>query len=100
MYAFLRERPAMTADGVARRWRSSERPQWTPSWPVLRSRRSSTAFGIGRDPNPHLGSGGTGTHHCVGAIADHIPGIAVAAEPVRPRSGRLNGFKEFRVTCG
>src|SRR5690606_7999908 len=25
------------------------------------------AFDIGRNPNPHVGFGGTGTHYCVGA---------------------------------
>ncbi|ONI70745.1 steroid C27-monooxygenase [Actinosynnema sp. ALI-1.44] len=68
-------------------------------------------FDIGRDPNPHLGFGGTGAHYCIGAnlarleidlmfnaIAEHMPNIAKAADPVRLRSGWLNGFKEFQVT--
>jgi cholest-4-en-3-one 26-monooxygenase len=68
-------------------------------------------FDIGRDPNPHLGFGGTGAHYCIGAnlarleidlifnaIADHMPNIAMAADPVRLRSGWLNGIKEFPVT--
>jgi cholest-4-en-3-one 26-monooxygenase len=67
-------------------------------------------FDITRDPNPHLGFGGTGAHYCVGAnlarveidlifnaIADHMPGIRGEAEPRRLRSGWLNGIKELRV---
>jgi cholest-4-en-3-one 26-monooxygenase len=69
------------------------------------------AFDIGRDPNPHLGFGGTGAHYCIGAnlarleidlifnaIADHMPNIAMAADPVRLRSGWLNAIKDFQVT--
>jgi cholest-4-en-3-one 26-monooxygenase len=68
-------------------------------------------FDILRDPNPHLGFGGTGAHYCVGAnlakleidlifnaIADHMPDIRQAAEPRRLRSGWLNGIKELQVT--
>ena len=68
-------------------------------------------FDITRSPNPHLGFGGHGAHFCVGAnlarleielmfeaIADHLPGIAAAGEPVRQRSGWLNGVKSFPVT--
>jgi cholest-4-en-3-one 26-monooxygenase len=67
-------------------------------------------FDITRSPNPHLGFGGRGAHYCVGAnlarleielmfgaIADHLPGIAAAGEPVRQRSGWLNGIKAFPV---
>jgi len=67
-------------------------------------------FNILRDPNPHLGFGGTGTHYCLGAnlarmeielmfnaIADIVPGIKVTGEPRRLRSGWLNGIKELRV---
>jgi cholest-4-en-3-one 26-monooxygenase len=69
------------------------------------------AFDITRDPNPHLGFGGTGPHYCVGvnlarlqiglifdAIADHMPNIKKAGEPRRLRSGWLNGIKELQVT--
>jgi cholest-4-en-3-one 26-monooxygenase len=68
-------------------------------------------FDITRDPNPHLGFGGTGAHYCVGAnlakveidlifnaIADQMPNIRAEAEPRRLRSGWLNGIKELRVT--
>jgi cholest-4-en-3-one 26-monooxygenase len=67
-------------------------------------------FDITRDPNPHLGFGGTGAHHCIGAnlarleidlifnaIADQMPNIAKVAEPRRLRSGWINGIKELRV---
>ena len=68
-------------------------------------------FDITRDPNPHLGFGGTGPHYCVGvnlarlqiglifeAIAEHMPNIQKAGEPRRLRSGWLNGIKELQVT--
>jgi cholest-4-en-3-one 26-monooxygenase len=68
-------------------------------------------FDITRNPNPHVGFGGTGAHYCVGvnlarlqiglifdAIADHMPNIKKAGEPRRLRSGWLNGIKELQVT--
>jgi cholest-4-en-3-one 26-monooxygenase len=67
-------------------------------------------FDIARDPNPHLGFGGTGTHYCLGAnlarleielmfgaIADAMPDIAKADEPERLRSGWVNGIKRMPV---
>jgi cholest-4-en-3-one 26-monooxygenase len=67
-------------------------------------------FDILRDPNPHVGFGGTGAHYCLGAnlarmeinlifnaIADHMPNIRQVAEPVRLRSGWLNGIKHYAV---
>ena len=68
-------------------------------------------FDILRDPNPHLGYGGLGTHYCLGAslakleiqlifnaIADAMPGIAKAGDPVRLRSGWINGIKSLPVS--
>jgi cholest-4-en-3-one 26-monooxygenase len=68
-------------------------------------------FDIKRDPNPHLGFGGTGAHYCIGAnlarmeinlifnaIADHLPDITMIGEPARLRSGWLNGIKHLPVS--
>jgi len=68
-------------------------------------------FDIGRNPNPHLGFGGLGTHYCLGAslakleielifnaVADAMPGIAKTGDPVRLRSGWINGIKQLPVT--
>ncbi|MGJ0118790.1 cytochrome P450 [Williamsia sp. MIQD14] len=70
-------------------------------------------FDIMRDPNPHVGFGGHGTHYCIGAnlarmeinlifnaIADHMPDITKLAEPERLRSGWLNGVKRLAVDYG
>jgi cholest-4-en-3-one 26-monooxygenase len=70
-------------------------------------------FDIRRSPNPHLGFGGSGAHFCLGAslarleidlifnaIADHMPGIRLAGEPRRLRSGWLNGMKKLPVSYG
>ena len=70
-------------------------------------------FDVLRNPNPHVGFGGTGAHYCVGAnlarmtvdlmfnaIADHIPDIESVAEPQRLRSGWLNGIKHWQVDYG
>ncbi|KQR99649.1 steroid C27-monooxygenase [Williamsia sp. Leaf354] len=70
-------------------------------------------FDILRDPNPHVGFGGHGTHYCIGAnlarmeinlifnaIADHMPDITKLAEPERLRSGWLNGVKRLSVDYG
>src|SRR6201999_1714732 len=67
-------------------------------------------FDVTRDPNPHLGFGGTGAHYCVGAnlarmeinlifnaIADHLPDITMIGDPKRLRSGWLHGIKELPV---
>jgi cholest-4-en-3-one 26-monooxygenase len=67
-------------------------------------------FDITRSPNPHLGFGGSGAHFCLGAnlarleidlifnaIADHMPGIALAGEPERLRSGWLHSIKHLPV---
>jgi cholest-4-en-3-one 26-monooxygenase len=68
-------------------------------------------FDIGRDPNPHLGYGGYGTHYCLGAslakleielifaaIADAMPDIRKAGDPLRLRSGWINGIRQLPVT--
>jgi cholest-4-en-3-one 26-monooxygenase len=67
-------------------------------------------FNILRDPNPHVGFGGTGAHYCIGthlarmtislqfaAIADHMPALLPLAKPERLRSGWLNGIKHWQV---
>ncbi|KKW64853.1 cytochrome P450 [Mycolicibacterium elephantis] len=67
-------------------------------------------FNILRDPNPHVGFGGTGAHYCIGAnlarmtiylifnaIADHMPDLASIGEPERLKSGWLNGIKHWQV---
>ncbi|WP_280185656.1 cytochrome P450 [Nocardia gipuzkoensis] len=67
-------------------------------------------FDVLRDPNPHVGFGGTGTHYCVGAnlarlqidlmfnaIAEVMPNLRQVADPVRLRSGWLNGIKRWEV---
>jgi cholest-4-en-3-one 26-monooxygenase len=64
-----------------------------------------------RSPNPHLGFGGSGAHFCLGAslarleielifnaIADQLPRIRLAGDPVRLRSGWLNGIKTLPVS--
>ena len=67
-------------------------------------------FNILRDPNPHVGFGGTGAHYCIGAnlarmtidlmfnaIADQMPDLAPITRPERLRSGWLNGIKHWQV---
>ncbi|CQD14416.1 cytochrome P450 124 [Mycobacterium lentiflavum] len=67
-------------------------------------------FNILRNPNPHVGFGGTGAHYCIGAnlarmtidlmfnaIADAMPDIKSAGKPQRLRSGWLNGIKHWQV---
>ena len=68
------------------------------------------SFNIMRDPNPHVGFGGTGAHYCIGAnlarmtidlifgaIADHMPDLTPLSGPQRLRSGWLNGIKHWDV---
>ncbi|KZS67453.1 steroid C27-monooxygenase [Mycobacterium kansasii] len=70
-------------------------------------------FDILRDPNPHVGFGGTGAHYCVGAnlarmtislifnaIADYMPDLKPISQPERLRSGWLNGIKHWQVDYG
>lgn len=67
-------------------------------------------FNIERNPNPHLGFGGTGPHYCIGAnlarveinamlnaIADLIPDIEMTGTPTRGRSGWINGIATMPV---
>ena len=67
-------------------------------------------FNILRDPNPHVGFGGTGAHYCIGAnlarmtinlifnaIADVMPDITPIGAPERLKSGWLNGIKHWQV---
>jgi cholest-4-en-3-one 26-monooxygenase len=67
-------------------------------------------FNILRDPNPHLGFGGTGAHYCIGAnlarmtidlmfnaIADHMPDLTPMGEPERLRSAFITGIKHWPV---
>ncbi|GFG74252.1 cytochrome P450 [Mycobacterium botniense] len=67
-------------------------------------------FNILRNPNPHVGFGGTGAHYCIGAnlarmtielmfnaIADHMPDLTPISTPQRLRSGWLNGIKHWQV---
>jgi cholest-4-en-3-one 26-monooxygenase len=68
------------------------------------------AFNILRDPNPHVGFGGTGAHYCIGAnlarmtidlmfnaIADHIPVLTPVSAPERLRHSMINGIKHWQV---
>ena len=68
-------------------------------------------FDIMRDPNPHLGFGGTGIHYCLGAslakleielmfsaVADVMPAIRKAGDAERLRSGWMNGVKRLPVS--
>ena len=67
-------------------------------------------FDVLRNPNPHVGFGGSGAHYCLGAnlarleidlmfnaIADAMPSISKAGEPERLRSVWLNGIKRLPV---
>jgi cholest-4-en-3-one 26-monooxygenase len=67
-------------------------------------------FNIMRNPNPHVGFGGTGEHYCIGAnlarmtinlifnaVADHMPDLKPISAPERLRSGWLNGIKRWEV---
>jgi cholest-4-en-3-one 26-monooxygenase len=67
-------------------------------------------FDITRNPNPHVGFGGTGAHYCIGAnlarmtidlifnaVADHMPDLTPISAPERLRSGWLNGIKHWQV---
>jgi cholest-4-en-3-one 26-monooxygenase len=67
-------------------------------------------FDITRNPNPHVGFGGTGAHYCIGAnlarmtvglvfnaIADNMPDLRPIGDPERLKSGWLNGIKHWQM---
>jgi methyl-branched lipid omega-hydroxylase len=71
------------------------------------------AFDIGRDPNPHVGFGGPGTHFCLGAhlarreiqvmfrdLLRWVPDIRMTGEPQRLRSMFINGIKHLPCDPG
>ena len=130
---FKRERPATTADEIVR-WATPvtsfqrtaledtelDGVQIKKGQRVVMVYRSANfdedvfedpyTFDILRDPNPHVGFGGTGAHYCIGtnlarmtidlmfnAIADAMPDIKSLAKPERLRSGWLNGIKHWQV---
>lgn len=70
-------------------------------------------FDMDRDPNPHLGFGGTGAHFCIGAnlarmeieliyeaLAEQIPDISVIGPPNRLNSSWINSVKSLPVRYG
>ena len=130
---FKRERPETTADEVVR-WaspvtsfqRTATRDTELSGVKIQKGQRvvmfyraanfddevfdDPYSFNILRDPNPHVGFGGTGAHYCIGthlarmtvnlmfnAIADHIPDLRPLAEPQRLQSGWLNAIKHWKV---
>ncbi len=130
---FKRERPATAADEIVR-WatpvtsfqRTATQDTELGGMPIKKGQRvvmcyrsanfdeevfdDPYAFNIMRDPNPHVGFGGTGAHYCIGAnlarmtidlmfnaIADHMPDLRPLSEPERLRSGWLNGIKHWQV---
>ena len=130
---YKRERPATTADEIVR-WatpvtsfqRTALQDTELSGVPiragqrVVMSYRSANfdeevftdpfRFDIQRNPNPHVGFGGTGAHYCVGAnlakmtidlifgaIADQMPDLTPLGKPERLRSGWLNGIKHWQV---
>ena len=130
---FKRERPATAADEIVR-WatpvtsfqRTALEDTELSGVPIKKGQRvvmmyraanfdedvfdDPYTFNILRDPNPHVGFGGTGAHYCIGtnlarmtidlmfnAIADAMPDITSLAPPERLRSGWLNGIKHWQV---
>ncbi|AQA05391.1 steroid C27-monooxygenase [Mycobacterium sp. MS1601] len=131
---YKRERPATAADEIVR-WatpvtsfqRTALRDTELSGVPILEGQRVVMSyrsanfdedvftdpfrFDITRDPNPHVGFGGTGAHYCVGAnlakmtidlifgaIADQMPDLTPMSTPERLRSGWLNGIKHWQVS--
>ncbi|MEV0201347.1 cytochrome P450 [Nonomuraea sp. NPDC050691] len=71
--------------------------------------RDPDAFDITRDPNPHVGFGGPGPHHCLGAhlarremtvmfreLFTRLPDIRAVGEPDHLLSNFINGIKHLR----
>jgi cytochrome P450 len=67
-------------------------------------------FDVSRDPNPHVGFGGGGTHFCLGAnlarreiavtfqeLRRRIPDITATEEPARLLSSFIHGIKQLPV---
>ena len=70
-------------------------------------------FDIHRDPNPHIGFGGGGPHHCLGAnlarleirvlyeeLVQRAPNLVQAGDAERLRSNFINGIKHLPVKFG
>ena len=130
---FKRERPATAADEIVR-WatpvtsfqRTALEDTELSGVPIKKGQRvvmfyrsanfdeevfdDPYTFNILRDPNPHVGFGGTGAHFCIGAnlarmtidlifnaIADQMPNLTPISKPERLRSGWLNGIKHWQV---
>ena len=67
-------------------------------------------FDVAREPNPHQGFGGVGTHYCLGAglarlelrilieeTVDRVPQLELAGPPDRVRSALLNALHSLPV---
>jgi cholest-4-en-3-one 26-monooxygenase len=130
---FKKERPATTADEIVR-WaspitsfqRTALEDTELSGVPIKKGQRvvmfyrsanfdedvfdDPFTFNILRDPNPHVGFGGSGAHFCIGAnlarmtidlifnaIADQMPDLKPISKPERLRSGWLNGIKHWQV---
>lgn len=130
---FKRERPATAADEIVR-WatpvtsfqRTALEDTELAGVPIKKGQRvvmfyrsanfdedvfeDPYTFDTLRDPNPHVGFGGTGAHYCIGAnlarmtidlifnaIADGMPDLTPLSAPERLRSGWLNGIKHWQV---
>ena len=70
-------------------------------------------FDVARDPNEHVGFGGPGPHHCLGAnlarremrvmfreIFRRLPDLEITSEPERLRSNFIHGIKRMQCAWG